>query len=125
MTPEGGRYLGRGYKKPVSTFVFGLGEGSRVELVASSHTERVNRFVSLVSDGVGSLTDLLQDPLLLVNVSLVRLLLRGLRQYVVQVDHLTLTFCLAVTMSGTGSVNSIPSSSVGLLQVDTPENIFN
>ena len=100
-----------------------------MELLASSHTERVNRFVSLVSDGVRSVTDLLQDPLLLVNVSLVRLLLRGLRQYVVQVqvqvDHLTLTFCLAVTMSGTGSVNSIPSSSVGLLQVDTPENIFN
>ena len=82
MTPEGGKCLGRAHSKPVSTFVFGLGQGSRVELLASSHTERVNRFVSLVSDGVRSLTDLLQDPLFLVNMSLVCLLLRRLRQCV-------------------------------------------
>ena len=36
---------------------------------------------------------------------------------------LTFTFCLAVLISGTGSVNSIPSSSVGFVQVDTPECI--
>ena len=35
---------------------------------------------------------------------------------------ITFTFCLAVRMSGTGSVNSIPSNSEGLLQVETPES---
>ena len=43
--------------------------------------------------------------------------------HVDSVEWLTFTLCLAVTMSGTGSVNSIPSNSAGLVHVDTPVRV--